>query len=132
MCCAEWHKLCVEVVMSEFSRLWQCGNGPKIMTGMNGYQSYLELLRFIMKLICSPNGLSNINLAHVRIVRGASMDCTSGMMVGRTLVGYLTLRGKLLDSKVLVIARAESTEIGPGSGVATLGKNNLKAEKLTS
>ena len=43
------------------------------------------------------------------------MDCTSGMMVGGTLVGYLTLRGKLLDSKALVIARAESTEIGPGS-----------------
>ena len=23
MCCAEWHRLCVEVVMREFSRLWQ-------------------------------------------------------------------------------------------------------------
>ena len=40
MCCAEWHRLCVEVVMREFSRLWQCGNGPKILMGMIGYQSY--------------------------------------------------------------------------------------------
>ena len=70
-----------------------------------------------MELGCSPSGFfSNVNLAHVRgasIVEtgGSTMDCSSGMMVG----GYLTLMGKLLDSKARVMERAESTEIGSSS-----------------
>ena len=85
-----------------------------------------------MELGCSPSGFfSNVNLAHVRgasIVEtgGSTMDCSSGMMVG----GYLTLMGKLLDSKARVMERAESTEIGPGKEVAALGKSIFKAKHL--
>ena len=80
-----------------------------------------------MELGCSPSGFfSNVNLAHVRGAEtvGGTMDCSSGMRGG----GYLTLRGKLLDSKARVMERAESTDIGPGKEVTTLGKNSIKTK----
>ena len=52
---------------------------------------------------------------------------SSGMMVAGAEVGYLTLRGKLLDSKARVMEMAESTEIGPGKEVATLEKKIANA-----